>query len=338
MHFHFFILIFIQIISNLNTNQLFNISEAKRSLVLLRNGQLASGSFKKIHIWNITDWTLNRTLNSNFDFISSLFLLKNGYLISFSVRSGDIALWSTLDYQMSYIKRNFYKFRSIIAYGDDSFLVIDVANYIYLYNTNGEQIKQKFRTKSTLKLIECMCIMKNKMIIAIAKGNQIELRNGNLKSMWFGSYIRSLEGHFGIIKSLAAFNDGIKLASGVADDLKIIIWNTETGKLLVTIKEINLFHTLLVLNDNSIVTGCQDSNIRIRNPNNGSLIKFLNGHKKAVRSLALLTNEKLASGSDDGKIIIWKIDSSFHFTIKNLATKNYSLNIFSFLIIILFYK
>ena len=51
------------------------------------------------------------------------------------------------------------------------------------------------------------------------------------------------------------------------------------------------------------------SKIGIWNPQDGSSIKFLTGHTGLVRSLTLLSNGYLASGSRDQSIKIWNTDT-----------------------------
>ena len=64
-----------------------------QSLAVLLNGDLASGSYEEIKIWNPTDGTLKRTLEGHSDTALSLAVLPNGDLASGSY-DGTIKIWN----------------------------------------------------------------------------------------------------------------------------------------------------------------------------------------------------------------------------------------------------
>ena len=70
---------------NLVYKTLSNDSDDVHSLAILSRDLIASGSKdSSIHIWNITDGSLIKTLNGHTDQISCLVVLENGYLVSSS--------------------------------------------------------------------------------------------------------------------------------------------------------------------------------------------------------------------------------------------------------------
>ena len=60
--------------------------------------------------------------------------------------------------------------------------------------------------------------------------------------------------------------------------------------------------------DGVFITGCQDSNIRVFNPNTQELLFKIEGHTKPVVSLSWTANGKLVSGSWDGTARIWDLE------------------------------
>jgi len=66
--------------------------------------------------------------------------------------------------------------------------------------------------------------------------------------------------------------------------------------------------SLIFLPDKSLASAILfDSLIRIWNPFTGALIRNLTGHTSAVASLALISDNTLASGSYDRTILIWDL-------------------------------
>ena len=54
-----------------------------------------------------------------------------------------------------------------------------------------------------------------------------------------------------------------------------------------------------------LISGSFDTTIKIWNTKTGTVIKTITGHADWVDALALLPDNKLASGSGDASIIIW---------------------------------
>ena len=70
----------------------------------------------------------------------------------------------------------------------------------------------------------------------------------------------------------------------------------------------NRIWSMIFLSDQvTLASASADKTIGIWNLRNNTMIKQLLGHKLAVYSLAQLSDERLASGSGDGEIIIWNL-------------------------------
>jgi WD40 repeat protein len=102
-----------------------------------------------------------------------------------------------------------------------------------------------------------------------------------------------------------------------SEDNTIQIWRISTGE---TLKIINVGVPVLVVRVFSIeykqiVCGKESSsnNIQIYNYNTGDLIRTLNGHSGNVHSIEMLSEQFMASGSNDRRVIIWDL---FSYTIK----------------------
>jgi len=118
--------------------------------------------------------------------------------------------------------------------------------------------------------------------------------------------------------------DNDTMVSGSWDNT-IRIWKISTGE---TLKIINAYAAINVIRvfsieHKQIVCGKQSAsnNIQIYNYSTGDLIRTLIGHSDNVNSVEMLSEQFMASGSDDQKVIIWDL---FSYSIKYTLTDHTS--------------
>jgi WD40 repeat protein len=104
--------------------------------------------------------------------------------------------------------------------------------------------------------------------------------------------------------------DNDTMVSG-SEDRTIQIWRISTGE---TLKKINVNTYVYVVRVFSIeykqiVCGKQgtSNNLQIYNYETGQLIRTLSGHSAHVRTIEMLSEQFMASGSDDNRVIIWDL-------------------------------
>jgi WD40 repeat protein len=121
--------------------------------------------------------------------------------------------------------------------------------------------------------------------------------------------------------------DNDTLVSG-SHDGTIRIWKISTGETLQTISvgaEVNVVRVLSI-ELKQIVCGKQGStnNLQIYSYDTGNWVRTLIGHSSSVRSIEMLSEQFMATGSDDKRVLIWDISS---FSIKfNLTGHNSAVN------------
>jgi WD40 repeat protein len=92
---------------------------------------------------------------------------------------------------------------------------------------------------------------------------------------------------------------------------EIKIWNAKNGDLLETLHDAYpyfRFHMVL-LGYGNIACGYQTGVIHIRNLTKKSILKSLYGHMSEIKGLVLLSNDNLASYSEDGILNVWNVTS-----------------------------
>ncbi|RTE82895.1 hypothetical protein BHE90_002578 [Fusarium euwallaceae] len=95
---------------------------------------------------------------------------------------------------------------------------------------------------------------------------------------------------------------------------RIKVWRVATGECVYNLchPQSNVTSTTL-LTPGLIASGSGMGDIRVWEVGTGRLVSKLQGHRKPVIALAVSADEKLlASGSDDGKMIIWQRDNWIH--------------------------
>ncbi len=120
-----------------------------------------------------------------------------------------------------------------------------------------------------------------------------------------GSLLRTLEGHFLNIWSVAFSPDSSRLASG-SFDRKIKIWNFNDGQLIKTLEG----HTQAVLSvafskdGQFLVSGGDDSTVKLWNITDGTLIRSFQKDSEHIYSVAISPDgRRLVSGGRDRNIV-----------------------------------
>lgn len=132
-----------------------------------------------------------------------------------------------------------------------------------------------------------------------------------VESNW-NQCIRTLEGHYGGVTSVAFSPNSSLIASASADET-IRLWDVNTGKCIdvfdghnETVSSVAFSHDSL-----SVLSGSHDKTIRLWCIDTGECVQTLEGHNYPILSVAFSHDSSLiASASSDNVIRLWRVDTS----------------------------
>jgi COMPASS component SWD3 len=132
----------------------------------------------------------------------------------------------------------------------------------------------------------------------------------NVSSSFDWTLITTYSQHLSLVFALE-WLDNDTLASGSYDQT-IKLWSPTTGQTKRTIQTNDIVCSLKLLNTNiHLAAGLgYNGDINIYNINDGSLVSSLKGHTSIVNDLVQLSNELLASSSDDKTVRIWNLTTN----------------------------
>lgn len=112
------------------------------------------------------------------------------------------------------------------------------------------------------------------------------------------------------ISSLVALDSKRVILGGKGE---LLLFNVETKEITPISKEIkSRINCLIKLPDGKVISGGQDTKIKIWDIEKKSVITILEGHTSIVWDVKYLGNNKLISGSDDNTSILWDLEKKTH--------------------------
>ena len=124
-----------------------------------------------------------------------------------------------------------------------------------------------------------------------------------------------------MITSLILLKNNSLVSGSLLDGIKV--WNKKNEynfKCVATLNESRDVFSLAISGSSLLIRGHLDGSIQIRNQTSFDLFQTLKKHTSTVKSIILLNNENLASGSADNTIIIWQKMSEISFKLSNILT------------------
>jgi len=187
----------------------------------------------------------------------------------------------------------------------------DSNGQIQIYNSSPLSLVNSFQAHSnTINRIKQSPFKTNtntKYVATCSEDNTVKIWNVSSSSNWtlkttysqHSSYIYALE-----------WLDNDTLASAGWTDKTIKLWFTSTGQTKRTIQTNQNVLSLKLLNTNIHLAAGVGYDINIYNTNDGNLVSSLKGHSGWMRDLVQISDDLLASSSNDRTVCIWDLTTN----------------------------
>lgn len=269
-----------------------------------------TGDKVSLPLKNKTKITLDKTLNLNYDLVSSLAISPDGKTMVTNSVLG-VKLWSLVTKQEISVFNTHNSKVNVVAISPDGTKFVSGSDdtTIKIWNlATGQEIRT---LRGHTQPIHALTFSPDGK--ALASGSE----NGSVK-LWnldSGRQIVSFDSHTRRISSLDFDSVGRMLISGSFDGT-IKVWHTRAQKLVRTLPNnsnkvysVNFIKKSGKTIKNSVI-GNYNNAIRMWNPITGDRIRTFRGHSQTVISTAVSPrNNLLASGSSDKTIKLWNLST-----------------------------
>lgn len=290
-------------------------TKAIRSLRFSADGsQLFSGGEDSARVWDLRTATDVCVVD---DRVTSMAISGDGLRAAFGSEHGirlfDAAGWTPLvridlhNYGTD-LDRHGFRVAALAFTPDGSTLLSGGANParveqgVLLWDREGSAAG--FLTECDAAFVTSLaCSPDGRLIAAGQEGSRVTVWNLSTGARW-----QRLEGHTGPVRAVAFSPDGSRLASA-GDDATICVWNVEEGREVRRLEG----HTGPVRSvafspdGESLVSGCDDRLVAVWNVESGTRLQTWQGHAAAIDAVAVAPSRRVASGSDDGDILLWDL-------------------------------
>ena len=304
------------------------LSDLITCLAILPDGRIVVGSTNGIlRIWNPDTGEHLQTSEGHADLVSCLAVLPDGRIISGS-RDKTLRIWDSDTGDCLKTLTEHVRSARCLAVLPDGRLVSGLHdNTLRIWNADTGECLQTL--KGHTDLVRCLTVLSDSRIVSGSYDATLRIWNADT-----GAYMDSLEGHTDWLRCLAVLSDE-RIISG-SRDTTIRVWDPGTGECLRTLTgHTDSVNCLAILPDGRIVSGSSDETIRIWKADTGdclkqiktrtswrrwcfSLLNVILGEEFAeiivkgagsINCLVLLHNKHIVSGSDDGIVRVWDVDT-----------------------------
>ena len=296
-------------------------------LAVLPDGRIISGSRDKtLRIWDSDTGDCLKTLTEHVRSARCLAVLPDGRLVS-GLHDNTLRIWNADTGEcLQTLKGHTDLVRCLTVLSESRIVSGSYDATLRVWNVNtGKWQPLEGHTYA----INCLTVFRDKRIVGGSYDATLRVWNADT-----GEYIGSLEGHTDWLRCLAVLSDQ-HIISG-SRDTTIRVWDPDTGECMRTLTgHTDSVNCLAILPDGHIVSGSSDETIRIWDVDTSdclkqiktrtgwrrwlfSLINMIMGEGVAeiiargigpINCLAILHDKSIVSGSDDGIVRVWDVDT-----------------------------
>eukprot|EP01060_Flectonema_neradi_P025129 TRINITY_DN33969_c0_g1_i1.p1 TRINITY_DN33969_c0_g1~~TRINITY_DN33969_c0_g1_i1.p1 ORF type:complete len:571 (+),score=60.74 TRINITY_DN33969_c0_g1_i1:43-1755(+) len=131
----------------------------------------------------------------------------------------------------------------------------------------------------------------------------------------------TLQGHVGVVLSVAFSDDG-KLLASASSDKNVHIWDNVAGVRVRTLEGHTSCVTSICFSKNGkfVASGSRDFTVRLWDPTTGKQLRSLEGHTCAVRGVCFNSKNLVASASSDKTVRVWDAETGHQIRSLSVST------------------
>jgi WD40 repeat protein len=264
---------------------------------------VSSGNDCTIRVWDITTAQNIKTLLSrrkywNFYSKNHIIMMDENTLVA----SDLLSIWN-IQYGQQLRKIINVTSTAIAKYSDETVIYSTGTNVCFCDINSGEIIKSLSGHSKTVRTI---LKLTNELIATSGDDKLIKIWDVSTCTC-----LKTLKGHYGKVKNLIKQNDTLMVSAG--DDREIRVWNYRTRKYVRTILGHDHSITDLIKLSDQVICSSGFDNYRVWDVHTGAMINKI-WCRSSLHSLARITSSIIASGDDNGVIIIWNAYSGEQLT------------------------
>lgn len=273
--------------------------------------RLASGTRKgPIRIWNLEKPEVGEIVEAHLDAheYGNFIFSSDGQWMAGGCTNNTIRIWETATLRIKSILTNA---TYVAAFSEDGqrVLVSTLGGLPHWENVEGSTVREIPRYTGNLASMIAVDLTPNRQVAALGLSDGLIQRWEVESGRPVGA---PLEGHIGLVRSLAFSARGDKLASG-GTDKSVRVWDAKTGRPLGESVEHKGSVCAVAFSPNGkiLASGCGAETIKlwdVDHVRDGSEVS-VNHHKSVIRTLAFSPDGlTLASGSEDDTVKLWRVD------------------------------
>lgn len=261
-----------------------------------------------LRIWDLASRKTLTLLEGHQGSVKGVTLLANSQLLSWS-EDGTLRVWDSKEYkELITLAGHQSDIKDLLVLGKGKVLSWSADRALRLWDLGLGKLSQDL--KGHYGPIMGTLMLPDKNVLSWSQNGSLCLWNSisGAQEIFF-------QGHEDEVRGALLLADGRLLSW--ADDAKLCIWHQQTGKLLLTLEDLqdrnkrgdidseNWLKGALELPDNKILSWASNKNLRLWDSQTGHLITILQGHTQEIIGVELLSDNRIISWAEDHNLCLW---------------------------------